>query len=477
MAFSMKQGFEPLDPKILINVGALLDVPTGQYVTGKYNESLLLGGLGNIVAVVGRGNKYKSTILHYMMLSAMDRIITQIETSASTYDTEINIQIESLKRFTHSFTNLSKSDIIDDGIWSITDKAKYFANEWYEKLKAFLLSKEENRKELLVTTPFLNKDGSNITCIAPSFAEIDSFTELETQAANKMQEENELGESGANTLHMKMGADKTRILMDIPVRTIRSNNYLLITAQVGSAINIASSPYAAPPPKPLQYMKQGDKIKGVADKFFFATWSCWHAISSSPLVNSGTKGPEYPRSSQDNMAGDTDLNIVTLQQLRCKTGSSGYTIEIVVSQKEGVLPSLTEFNYIKGQDRFGLEGNVQNYSLALLPDVKLSRTTIRNKLDTNEKLRRALNITSELAQLHQFHRGGLGHILCSPKELYEDITKLGYDWDMILSKTRGWWTFNNESHPLKFLSTMDLLKMRAGTYHPYWLGEDKKTIL
>ena len=55
---------------------------------------------------------------------------------------------------------------------------------------------------------------------------------------------------------------------------------------------------------------------------------------------------------------------------------------------------------------------------------------------------------------------------------------------MLLEKTRGWWTLEDlpeeaktEEHHLHFLSTMDLLKMRVGEYHPYWLAEDKVTIL
>ena len=47
---------------------------------------------------------------------------------------------------------------------------------------------------------------------------------------------------------------------------------------------------------------------------------------------------------------------------------------------------------------------------------------------------------------------------------------------MILSHTRGWWTIEGMHKDTLFLSTMDLLKMRKGLYHPYWLKDDKKTI-
>jgi len=57
-------------PKVLINIGSLMDIPTGSYVTGAKGESILNGGLGMITGVIGAGNNFKSTIMHYMMLTA-----------------------------------------------------------------------------------------------------------------------------------------------------------------------------------------------------------------------------------------------------------------------------------------------------------------------------------------------------------------------------------------------------------------------
>ena len=79
----INQTFErPMPVKLLLNVGACLDVPTGFYMKGVNGQNVLVGGLGAISAVVGRGNRFKSTILHFMMLSAMDRIFQTAETSS-----------------------------------------------------------------------------------------------------------------------------------------------------------------------------------------------------------------------------------------------------------------------------------------------------------------------------------------------------------------------------------------------------------
>jgi hypothetical protein len=56
------------------------------------------------------------------------------------------------------------------------------------------------------------------------------------------------------------------------------------------------------------------------------------------------------------MPGDLDLNQVSLRQLRGKSGMTGFVLNLIVSQTEGVLPSLSEFHYLKDQcDRFGYQ--------------------------------------------------------------------------------------------------------------------------
>jgi hypothetical protein len=65
--------------------------------------------------------------------------------------------------------------------------------------------------------------------------------------------------------------------------------------------------------------------------------------------------------------------------------------------------------------------------------------------------------------------------LITPKELYERVKANGYDWDVILNETRGYWVFEEDEadNPYKFLSTQDLFNMARSKddpcyYHPYW---------
>lgn len=473
-----KSNIEPASPVIpLINIGAGLDIPTGVFVKGQHGESLLLGGLGPVTGITGKGNTFKSTVMNYMSMSAVDRVICTAETHVEDYDTEMNKAASRIEELAQFFVNLKDKFITESGLWNLTNSTVYYANKWFDKLKDYLKEKFAS-KEAWTFLPFIGRDKKPLKMLLPTFAIVDSFSRFETDDVVKIQDEVELGDSSGNTIHMRQGLSKMRFLMEAPILSNKMFNYLLMSAHLGKDTSIATGPYAPPPEKKLQHMKQGDKIKGVTDQFFFLTTNFFQTVTSAPFINQGTKGPEYPKDSLDvaNDSGEIDLVTVDLKVLRAKFGPSGTVVTLAISQREGVLPSLTEFLICKESERFGIEGSLQNYVLTLYPDAKLSRTAIRRKFDTDEKLRRAMNITSELCQMRQFYRTIKPENL-EPKHVLEGITKNGYDWDFILGNTRGWWTVNNDAHPsLYFLSTMDIVLMSLGLYHPYWMEEDKKTI-
>jgi len=414
-------------------------------------------------------------VMHYMHVTGIARISTQ--STGSTFDTEVNVQEWHLKTTIARCVELVGEDIIDSGRWVITDKTQYSGTEWYKIQKEYLSNKLKNAKKLEIDTPFWNRDRSGpFKMLIPTFTELDSFTEFETDDVTDMQDKNDLGDSGGNTIHMRQGLAKLRFLMEAPRLNCGSYNYLLMTAHIGKESTMQNAgPGGSVPIVKLKHLKNGDKIKGTTDKFTFITHNCWHCFNATPLINQGTKGSEYPRDSNDDTNLDTDLNTVSLRNLRSKSGASGMAQTLIVSQIEGVLPSLTEFHYIKEMDRYGLDGSNISYALDLYPDVKLSRTTVRGKIDSDAKLRRALNITSEMCQMNELWRNLDEGLLCTPKQLYVDLKDMGYDWDLLL-ETRGWWTLEEDGKP-PFLSSMDLLRMRQKKYVPYWYPKDKKALL
>jgi hypothetical protein len=475
----LNAGFAKAQPvKPMINVGACLDIPSGTYLRGKFGDMILNGGLGALTGVAGIGNSFKSTICHYMMLSAMSKITKSV---AKTYDTEMNIQEWHLQHFANQFDAFGGELLFQSGRWAVTDKTtldpetgKYFQGDvWFDKYKDYANLKMKSVKALSVTTPFLDREGEWFKMIQPTFTQVDSFSEFVTQDVVKMQEDNSLGDKGANMVSMRQGMQKNRFLMEVPFLANAAYDYMLLTAHIGSEFNMDPN---QPAPKKLQFLR-GVKIKGAPEKFTFMMNMCWYMYNTSVLKNDNTKAPEYPRNKDDDLKGDTDLMSVSAVVLRNKNGPTGMAVTLVVSQQDGVLPSLTEFHNIKESGRFGITGTLQNYALDLLPDVSLSRTTVRGKIDASEPLRRALNITSEMCQIFELWHNLDECLYMSPKELYEKLKAKGYDWNVLL-QTRSYWMLDDYEEPIPRLTTMDLLNMTRDEtdpdyYHPYWMNPDK----
>ena len=452
-------------PKVrpLLNLGCLFDIPTGVYHQGSRGEHILNGGQAYITGIGGRGNTYKSTIAHFMVLRNLDR---HPMCQALLYDTEISLTMERLHQLASSMEDIGGLDLQEEERLLLTDKTVEVGNKWFDRYREFLTERKKDPKDHLLTTPFVDREGKNYKALNPLLAEIDSFSQMDIEAVEKMYDKNEVGDSGLNTEALKSAAAKSQLLGQLPGLTGGGGSYLIMTAHVGDEHQL--DPYA-PPAKKLTFLKGKVKFKRVPENFTFLTNNCWYCLSSSVLMNDRTKSPEFPRDKDDDLKGDTDLMIVTLQNLRAKSGPTGMPIDIVVSQRDGVHVGLTEFYYIKKHDRFGLGGHDRNYYLELVPDIALQRTTVRGKIDSEPRLQRALEITSELCQMHNYWHDVSEGYLCDAKTLYEDLKAQGYDWDVLLN-TRGYWKFEEEvtADDKPFLSTKDLLEMRAGRYVPYW---------
>lgn len=473
--FSNKPAFKPVDAyKVLYNVGSLMDLPTGFYVRGMKGENIVNGGLGSLVAIVGKPNTFKSTVAHYMTLSAASKVASGgYSPYINTYDTEMNIHPDRLRYFANRFEEFRKEDIIDSGVWNITDSTKHLGNEWFKLLKDFLRGEKiKNAKNYTLKTPFMGRDGKAIETMFPTFGEVDSLTKFVTADIEEMQNKNQLGDSGGNTIFMRAGLGKARLIMELPILCNSSAHYTIATAHVGME-NTMGVPQHQQPTKKLQHMRQGEKIKGAPDDFFFLTNSLWQAVSSSLLINKDTRAPLYPRTRSIDGEVSADLNLVTLKLLRNKSGPSGYSVPLVISQTEGVLASLSEFHFIKENDRFGLDGNNVNYSLTLYPAVKVSRTTVRETLDSDPKMRRAVKITADLLQIKDLYKE-LPLEIPPLSLLYEKLEK-EYGWDVLL-ETRDHWTFDQYENKVPFLSSLDILEMYHDKYVPYFLPKGKKKI-
>lgn len=464
---------EAPEVKPLANVGCGLDVPYGYYLRGIHGESILNGGASFGMGVVGKENMFKSTFMEFLFLTVCARMGIS---AMDIYDTEMNVHRPGIRRLFSHIKEFHGEDLFATRRLRITDGTKYFGNKWYEVLKVYLKEKishyKKGTKGAYIDLPFIDSlTGQYIRIPIPSASAIDSFTEFKTEDIVDIQEANEIGDSKRTTIHMRQGLAKYAFITEVPFYLNSGSHWLFMTAQLGK--EMMKDPYASPVSSVrLQHLKNDDKIMGATRKFNYLTTDCYHMIHASVLRSDAEpKGAKFPRHPEEIIKLDPDLNVVQVQNLRGKAGMSGYVQEILISQKDGVLPSLTEFNFLL-KNKFGFEGNDRTYALELLPDCKLSRTTIRTKINESDQLRRALTITTELLQHEMLNNLPQAEVV-SPAQLRHDLEKLGYNWDQLLD-TRGWWAPVGMHEDVKFLSTLDLLKMRTGAYIPYWLADSEK---
>jgi len=458
------------------NIGAGLDIISGTYHIGGYGESVLNGGLSIISSVAGPGNAFKSTIVEYIILTVAERISNF---NVSVYDTEISLTYDRLNQLAKRHTKLSKIVHGDESLppeqerFRITSSAEVLGDEYFDLILK-LAEDKRKAKMPLVTTPFMTAKGDVIKVLPPTGVLIDSLSEFKITAVEEnIVDKNKIGESGNNMMFMRQGVAKKQMITQLPITCAQSSMYFALTAHVGDEFVLDGM---APKKHKLTHAKKGSKITGTTKAFEFINTILLEIFDASLLNNKDyNTGVLYPLLDSDKEGGCTDLIKVHLKLTRNKNGPSGASIDLIVSQREGVLSHLSQFHYIKEDNRYGLTGNVQFYALDLVPDVKLSRTTVRGIIDNNLKVQRALEITSELLQIRNFWATLPDDLMCTPVELYIDLINQGYDWDILLN-TRGWWCYREQDvENLPFLSTMDLLRLRKGKYYPYWLNEDKKT--
>ena len=458
------------------NIGCLMDISTGYPVVGLKGETITNGGFNHFTGGTGEANSAKTGKAIYDCTTVLGRYPGS---SLTALDTESTLTVDrvaaSCKRLC---PDRVKTYIDDNGIEqyilediTITNSTQYLGEEFFKDFKEY----GKNRSKLkgdYHATPFIDPDTNQvISILKPDLVLVDSFSQLNVGAMEEMQDKVAAGDSKQNMLWMTGGKVKSQILNELPVISEKYGLYYYLTTQIGE--NKEMDPYA-PKRSTLSYLKSNLKIKKAPDEYRYNAHNLWFNFKMKPLINQTTKAPEYPKNSdENNMKGSQDLQEIVIINLRNKGGKSGELMSIIYSQSQGVLPSLSEFHFIK-TNKFGLVGGNTTYSLAIYPEVKLSRTTIRNKIEEDAKLRCAITLTSDLLQIQMEWRDKIPENLwCDAETLYEDIKKLGYDWDQLL-QTRNYWTFDQYENPIPFLSAMDLLYMREGSYVPYWLEDKKK---
>lgn len=457
------------------NIGALFDIQTGKYYKGKHGESILCGGLNHFTGVAGLPNMFKTVISLFQEGSVMNRISLAIMMA---HDSENTLSPGRIHSVFSQFPELFGKDLIEDGRLLFTDANTYTGNGWWNAMREYA-EERRNDKSILITTPFVDEvSGELIKIPSPTLVFLDSLSGLQTEGVMDMYEKGDVGGKELNMVAMKGAGAKSQLIDQVTGVTGGSGVHFLMTAHVGQEYQLDMY---KPNVKRLKFLKGDLKLKKVPENFSFLTANCWYCVSLAVMMDND-KLPEFPRGEDDDLKGDTDLISITLVNLRGKSGPSGIPFEVVVSQSEGVKPELTEFVYCKGFDYYGIsdkDGNKAkgkpNFRLDLRPEQNLTRKTVRNLLESDPKLSRAMNITAEMCMMQALWHDLDEKYHISPKQLYAGLKEKGYDWDILLD-TRGFWIPIEDQgaySKVNFLSTMDLLRMYTGEYIPYWYDKSK----
>lgn len=436
-----------------LNTGTMFDLVTGSFVPGMSGEMILNGGLAYTNGVAGRPQLFKSTTALSLVINAMQYYPGS---EHLIYDTESSLIKQ---RIIQAAKPEHRVDL--DSRIMLTDHTQYKAEAFFELIKETAAEKEKHRKDLTVETPFIDpKTGKPQLMMIPTFITIDSWSKMASAAVGDIYEKNEIGSSGTNMVYMKDGNVKTMMISQIPTLAVKHNIYFMTSVHIGDKIDM--NPYA-PSARELQHMKASDKIKNAGADFNFLMSNLLEIRKAQLLQND--KDCLYP----DAYSNAVDLNELTAIVVRCKNNASGAQFNPIISQQTGMLSNLTSYNYIKSHDYYGLSGNKQHHAPIFCPDEKLSRTTVRDKLQNNKNYEvcRAIEI---LTHLHYIRTNwSLRDI---PVDFNVDLEKLAealmknstYAMSDILN-SRSYWTYNKDE-PRPYLSIFDILSLASGAYKP-----------
>lgn len=461
------------------NAFSLLDHQTGRYLRGKNGAWYLNGGLHHIMGWCGRGNTFKTTIAAFVSIVVA---IRQAVEWFEVFDTEMSFSHTRLDDFlvnipeanallvSRGLDPIYAADLLGEGKWNITTLVEHLGDEWWKDRRDDAEDRMKVKEKDMRTTPFLNLDGSFRKTTNPWIWLVDSFTEMKVQSVENMHNKSVVGNSDLNTEAMKSGAAKSQMMAQMPIVAGRGNYFISLTAHVGDEIKMDQY---APSHRKLAGLKGDLKLKGIPEKFTFLTNNCYMATATGPLLDD-QKMPKFPHPNKEPTKGDTDLQIVRFEQLRGKSGPTGYFLDLIFSQTEGLLVGLTEFYFIlelcKG---YGLDikGNNMGFRLDIYPDLYFTRRNVRQLLLEDPMFARAMSITAACAYMHWYWVRHPSEMRMPMADLYSRIKDQGYDWNEILTNTVEYWYYEDMADTIQkpTLTAYTLQKMALGQHHATYL--------
>lgn len=446
-------GYQP----IYFHTGTIYDLESGRLSYGIDGRLLVGGGFGNfLTAVQGPGNMFKTTLI-------LSNLIKTLEiypySNAIIIDTEGSI-ISDLTRVAR-FSNSKDKEILDR-IHPMNGKAFTMA-EIYKYIKDLLEEREKlSEKDLFVETPFINLETKKlIKTRIPLFILFDSFSELIVTEAQELISKGFDNEK-FNTVHMVAGNKKSSFLQQLSILAERYGVSIILSSQMGKEINMG----VVPQQKQLVEMRQGERAKGVSAKYEFLPHIAYQMWSSRVFLDSSKTESQYP---YDEYTLPKELHETSIKFVRQKINMSGSEItNFIISQRDGVQPGLTNFEYLKKHEYYGLlpNGKSTYHTCELTPDKKFSRRTVRKLIDDEYEVKRGIDICTQLHYVQTNWRDLIKNKypnLITPNELYNKfMNKSSSIKIQDILNSRSYWTYNKEDKRpwMDIFTIMDLVNKK-----------------
>lgn len=435
------------DESISFNTGTLYDLATGTFIPGIDGEWYLNGGLSqHINAYIAANSNFKSTMTASLMMrslgiySGSEAIINDTENSLDKDKPRVYHMAEEL------YDNIDQNNVL----W--LNGVNYDLDTFDQFIREYCVKKEAAQKDFMVETPFVDKKTLKpLKTWIPTFINCDSLTELTTEAEEEItdgEKSKGIGDNSANRLFMIDGSKKT---MFIRAMRRRCQKYGLVFLCTGHYDKIIQMDMYNPTPKETLFAKQDWKVKNCGSKLKFLA-SVYARMAASILTDSN-KESLYA----DGVTPARDTHEVDMVLERCKSANAGEMTPYVCSQAKGLLNAVSNYHYLRLNEYYGLEGNKQRQQVAFLPDVTISRNTVRELASSNAKLRRALEICAGLCYIrNNWNTASLPYdFTISPSKLFEKLTS---DKNKTLVEdilnSRGYWTYGKCDIPYMSIFTI-----------------------
>ena len=442
---------DPDFPKVCTyNTGTLYDYLTGDAIKGYDGKWYIRGGLGNfITGCAGRPNTYKSTL--------MDSLIARVMHIYPGVEALIN-DTEGIKDVERVITCGGRHDtVLDPARICLISGASCDIQDVLIKVQAIGLYKEKHMDECVIESPFVDPvTGKRIMAWIPTIVFIDSLTELDCCDEREMLNTKEgMNDKKMQTVWMVDGNKKSVLIRHLRKMCERWGLIVICNAQVG--VNISMNSYL-PPSKELPHMKQMDKIKGVGSKFDALTRNLLVITRCSTLTAKNQDGEETLYGTDAEITPVKELSEVVASLVRGKTNLSGHEIPFVISQSFGLLNDITHYHYLRCNDYFALQGNKSTHACVLTPEIKMTRNTARQILDTTPTVARAMELCAQFCYVKTHWPVAVRFpALSKPVEyLYERLQKPSSRLDEVLA-SKGVWSYFDDGRP--YLSLFDVLEL------------------